>query len=210
MNGSSDLGTLTPTGTNLLAYINSIANFTLPTSGSNTNQSHKVTITGLDLAKNVITLLIESTPQTITLNLNETSNIDLDQDNKPDVSIKFAGLFVNRAELTIKPLIINSPLATTLVTSSTSATTLVPMTPKFTFKRDLKSGMTNVDVKALQKFLNANGFIIAKTGAGSPGKETTLFGSATRSALIKFQKANKITPAVGYFGAVTRRLVNSK
>lgn len=79
---------------------------------------------------------------------------------------------------------------------------------KYIFKRDLKSGMTGADVKELQKYLNANGFVVAKSGAGSRGKETTLFGVATRNAIIKFQKSKKITPTVGYFGAVTRAVVN--
>jgi peptidoglycan hydrolase-like protein with peptidoglycan-binding domain len=60
----------------------------------------------------------------------------------------------------------------------------------------------------MQKFLNASGFVIAKTGAGSPGKETTYFGSATKAALIKFQKAKKISPASGFFGPMTRAVAN--
>ena len=62
-------------------------------------------------------------------------------------------------------------------------------------------------VKTLQQFLNEQGFTVSKIGAGSPGKETTIFGPLTRSALIKFQKANKITPAVGYFGPITREVI---
>jgi peptidoglycan hydrolase-like protein with peptidoglycan-binding domain len=56
----------------------------------------------------------------------------------------------------------------------------------------------------LQVFLNARGYAISKTGPGSPGNETTYFGSLTRSALAKFQKANGIAPAVGFFGPITR------
>ena len=43
-------------------------------------------------------------------------------------------------------------------------------------------------MKALQQFLNAQGFTIAKTGPGSLGQETSLFGPATKAALIKFQE----------------------
>jgi hypothetical protein len=77
-------------------------------------------------------------------------------------------------------------------------------TTKTKFNRNLKYGMTGEDVKVLQQYLNANGFTIATKGIGSIGKETTYFGNATRSALIKFQKAKGIKPAVGYFGVVTR------
>ncbi len=75
------------------------------------------------------------------------------------------------------------------------------------FARNLEFGMTGEDVKALQQWLNANGYRVASSGPGSPGNETTKFGGATRSALIKFQKANGITPAVGYFGPKTRAAV---
>jgi peptidoglycan hydrolase-like protein with peptidoglycan-binding domain len=77
------------------------------------------------------------------------------------------------------------------------------------FTRNLEEGMTGDDVKQLQIYLNTHGYIVADTGAGSPNHETNLFGSATKSALIKFQKDNNITPAIGYFGEVTRGYVTT-
>jgi hypothetical protein len=68
-------------------------------------------------------------------------------------------------------------------------------------------GKKSVTVKTLQQFLNGNGFLVSSYGAGSPGKETTTFGKATKSALAKFQKANGITPAAGYFGPKTRAFI---
>jgi len=82
------------------------------------------------------------------------------------------------------------------------------VTNGYVFTRDLEFGMTGADIKELQKFLNAKGFVISATGAGSVGNETTLFGALTKNALIKFQIANKISPAVGYFGPLTRSAVN--
>jgi len=70
--------------------------------------------------------------------------------------------------------------------------------------RDLSTGKAGSDVLALQKFLNVNGYVIAKNGVGSPGKETSSFGSLTKAALISYQKKNNISPAVGYFGPATR------
>ncbi|MEI6304743.1 MAG: fibronectin type III domain-containing protein [Candidatus Taylorbacteria bacterium] len=58
-----------------------------------------------------------------------------------------------------------------------------------TFTKTLKLGMTNSDVKRLQIFLNTQGFIVAKQGAGSLGHETMYFGQATKAALKKFQLA---------------------
>ena len=79
----------------------------------------------------------------------------------------------------------------------------------YSFNKDLKLGSTGNDVKELQKFLNTNGYIVAPSGPGSVGSETTIFGYATRAALIKFQIANNITPASGYFGPITRAFVEN-
>ncbi len=79
---------------------------------------------------------------------------------------------------------------------------------KYNFARDLKTGMTGDDVQELQRYLNNNGYALGNTGPGSTGQETKKFGRATREALIRFQKANKINPAVGYFGTLTRKIIN--
>lgn len=75
--------------------------------------------------------------------------------------------------------------------------------------RDLQVNTKGADVKTLQQFLNSQGFIVSKTGAGSLGKETTLFGPATKAALIKFQAKNGIKPASGYFGPITRAFIKA-
>jgi hypothetical protein len=75
------------------------------------------------------------------------------------------------------------------------------------FTRSLTTGSSGTDVKNLQIYLNSKGYIIAPTGLGSKGKETTLFGALTRQALIKFQKDHKISPAAGFFGPLTRKFV---
>lgn len=77
--------------------------------------------------------------------------------------------------------------------------------------------MNNIDVLELQKYLNANGFLIAESGPGSPGKETTLFGFLTYTALIKLQDAyateilapSGLMKGTGYFGPSTRAFVNT-
>ena len=76
------------------------------------------------------------------------------------------------------------------------------------FARNLEVGTTGDDVMGLQVFLNTRGYQIAASGPGSPGNETNKFGGLTRAALIKFQKANGISPAAGYFGPKTRAVVN--
>ena len=72
------------------------------------------------------------------------------------------------------------------------------------FTRDLTVGSTGSDVMQLQVWLNGHGFEIAKSGAGSPGNETSKFGALTRAALAKWQASVGISPAAGFFGSKTR------
>lgn len=85
------------------------------------------------------------------------------------------------------------------------------------FARSLSVGSQGTDVLALQKFLNAQGFPVAGSGAGSPGNETTYFGPATKRAVISFQEwytDDILTPAglaqgTGYFGPGSIRKARS-
>lgn len=70
----------------------------------------------------------------------------------------------------------------------------------FNFTRNLMLRMQGDDVAALQDFLSSNGYLNAAS--------TGYFGMKTRSALAKWQAANKL-PATGYFGALTRAKVNA-
>lgn len=81
----------------------------------------------------------------------------------------------------------------------------------FMFVTDLKFGTVSTDVQKLQQFLNENGYIVNSEvdGAGHPGNETEYFGDLTRESLAQFQYRNNIEPAVGFFGPITRELVNS-
>ncbi|MFA6307393.1 MAG: peptidoglycan DD-metalloendopeptidase family protein [Patescibacteria group bacterium] len=78
------------------------------------------------------------------------------------------------------------------------------------FMRDLELGSEGDDVKALQVYLNANGFYVASSGVGSPGNESTYFGPATQDALSRFQRAKGISPAAGFFGVITRTYINEQ
>ena len=63
------------------------------------------------------------------------------------------------------------------------------------------------DIRALQAFLNVNNFTLALVGAGSPGHEVVLFGPRTLRALKAFQAAHAL-PTTGYFGPLTRAVIN--
>jgi hypothetical protein len=71
------------------------------------------------------------------------------------------------------------------------------------FTQDLRLGSTGIDVKKLQILLNKNGFLLAATGAGSPGLETMYFGSKTFAAVVAFEKAYNLLP-LGIVGPINR------
>ncbi len=91
----------------------------------------------------------------------------------------------------------------------TSPSTADAASDTCTFKRTLEMGVTGDDVLCLQKYLNNNGFVIADSGAGAPGKETGEYKALTQAAVVKWQKANKITPASGIFGAKSQAAYKS-
>ncbi|MBI5045733.1 MAG: peptidoglycan-binding protein, partial [Candidatus Niyogibacteria bacterium] len=98
--------------------------------------------------------------------------------------------------------------ATTIssVSSALSGTPVVtPVTGgAYSFTKDLTVGSTGDDVKELQKYLNSAGYAVAASGVGSAGNESTSFGSLTKSAVAKWQAANGLSPAAGYFGSLSR------
>jgi peptidoglycan hydrolase-like protein with peptidoglycan-binding domain len=73
---------------------------------------------------------------------------------------------------------------------------------------DLSVGTNSSDVLLLQQFLNSSGYVIASSGAGSPGQETATFGGLTKAAVMRFQRAYSI-PQTGTVGPLTRARINS-
>jgi|GEM_PF-2722462 len=91
----------------------------------------------------------------------------------------------------------------------------IPPIHSFVFTKNLKKGVRNQEIYQLQKYLNAKGFLVAKKGPGSIGKETDLFGSATKNAVVRFQTYLKQTynPAIvidGLVGPQMRTYLNTQ
>jgi len=82
-----------------------------------------------------------------------------------------------------------------------SFASFAPAARAATFTMDLTIGSTGAEVTALQTWLIAGGYSI-------PAGATGYFGAQTQAALAAYQKANGISPAVGYFGPITRAKVN--
>jgi hypothetical protein len=101
--------------------------------------------------------------------------------------------------------------ATSSLASSTPPLAAPPpgTTNPYRFIRNLSFGDRRSEVKKLQQFLNTQLAPIALgTSPGATGFETNYYGPATRAAVAAYQKANGITPAVGYFGPITRKKIN--
>ncbi|MCR4325246.1 MAG: glycosyl hydrolase family 18 protein [Patescibacteria group bacterium] len=98
----------------------------------------------------------------------------------------------------------SQPVATSGSVSSASA-----------FTRGLDFGATGDDVRRLQELLNTDtDTLVAESGAGSPGRETSYFGPATTHAVEKFQIKYGIAkagnPGYGYVGPKTRAKLNQQ
>ncbi len=70
----------------------------------------------------------------------------------------------------------------------------------YMFNKNLKMGMKNADVKALQEYLADAGFF--------NGNATGYFGSITKKAVVAFQLANDL-PGTGFVGPMTREVLNA-
>jgi len=153
----------------------------------------------------------------MTGDFNDASQENYSATRQWDLCSKFGGLIINPTCPNGKYIVyakfytasgIASPVASSSITLTTGATNTTTPTPaKYNFTRNLSLHATGADVKALQQYLNSHGFVISKTGAGSLGKETTLFGTLTYKSLVKFQKSLGWS-GTGFFGPMTRDYIN--
>jgi Putative peptidoglycan binding domain len=101
-----------------------------------------------------------------------------------------------------------SPTATSSPPSVQSQGSTLQNAGAITLTKNHQIWDTGDDIRALQQWLNANGFIVAATGPGSPANETSIFGTHTYQALIKFQQSKNL-PATGFLGPLTRAAIAS-
>jgi len=89
-----------------------------------------------------------------------------------------------------------------------AAGTTSPVAITELFARNLQLGMQGEDVNRLQRFLIEQNKGQAARDLNIHGT-TLYFGVLTRNALIEFQRAVNIAPAIGFFGPITRGYVNN-
>ncbi len=85
--------------------------------------------------------------------------------------------------------------------SATGTPTTATSVSSFTFTKRLEAGVTDTEVKELQKLLFTLGYFKEEA--------TGYFGNITKAAVIAFQKAEGIEP-LGFVGPATRAALNSK
>ena len=115
---------------------------------------------------------------------------------------------------------VTTPIATTSNTIPVVAASNNPVASAAHYaalNRAIKKGNTGADIKVLQQMLNSDPATqVSVSGAGSPGKETSLYGPATEAAVKKFQAKYGIvssgtptTTGYGNLGPKTRAKLNA-
>ncbi|GEM_PF-575279 len=77
-------------------------------------------------------------------------------------------------------------------------------TSAYQFNTNLTVGSKGADVTALQQMLAAQGHLVMPAGVAMG-----YFGSLTKTAVAKWQTANGVSPAAGYFGSISRAKANA-
>lgn len=91
-------------GTNMLMYIESTANFDAIVSKTNRVQNFNFKILDLDMITKKIKIEILSTQKIMEINIEDSKQVDLDNDEINDIIIIYNELLINRIDLTIEQL----------------------------------------------------------------------------------------------------------
>jgi len=104
------------------------------------------------------------------------------------------------AEQIIQALISNPALLTQVINNLGTATPSVPPATGAVcnFSRNLSEGVTGEDVTCLQNYLKSTGHFPAATNS------TIYFGPTTKASVVKWQTANGVAPASGFFGSISQ------
>ena len=166
--------------------------------GLNSNTTYVFEVIVQDLAGNMAT----STRKTITTLATRSAASSRDAMEAQEVVTNTQDIETVSEEVK-ETGIISTTTSTTIEQVNENMTTITNVSNSGSiFSNDLSLNSKGNDVTALQQFLVNNGYLIIPEGT-SYG----YFGALTRLALIKYQQAKGITPAVGYFGPKTRSAI---
>ena len=102
-----------------------------------------------------------------------------------------------------------APATTQAKTAKKAKVAVTAPTAAFYYEKDLELNDEGPDVLALQKHLVKKGYLkITKPSPEYGYNPNGFFGEQTKAALIKWQKANDISPATGALGPKSRALLN--
>lgn len=110
-----------------------------------------------------------------------------------------SGMVVPTAPTTPVVPVVTVPLSQT---AAPVVVTPAPISSAYTFTKYLTVGYKSTEVKMLQAKLRELGYFTYPTNTG-------FFGSLTKAAVVKFQKANGLKPYPGYVGPGTRAALNN-
>jgi len=102
---TKNLGTLTQTiANNVIMGAESVATFTMATSSNiETTESHSVTIS--EITDTSVTIIIQSDPITLELNIGDIKTVDVDGDGTSDLELTLNGITDGNADITINTLV---------------------------------------------------------------------------------------------------------
>lgn len=187
--------------------------------------SHSVSLTGLEpettyhykiKAKDSSSNTSESTDKTFTTLAAEEE----EEDEEPSDQTTTGGINLSKpvSEMSREEMIALILQILAILQNQQGQTSSIDGIPEsFEFNTNLSAGMNSTDVKYLQIVLNSDSDTkLSDSGAGSPGNETTYFGSITTEGVKKFQQkyASEIltpyglTAPTGYVGPSTRSKLN--
>lgn len=171
--------------------LDSNAVITMPTSVTSTPTISVVPVISATPVVPTVNSAVPAIPAVPVMPASGTSSLSASDREALIVSIRAQ---INALQAQVKTQGVATPSANAIANANVNAS----------FKRDIAIGSTGEDVRALQVWLNAHGYTVSSSGFGSLGNETATFGVLTRAALAKFQAKAGISPALGYFGAITQ------
>tara|TARA_Y100000034_G_C6883151_1_gene405017 strand:- start:233 stop:1861 length:1629 start_codon:yes stop_codon:yes gene_type:complete len=105
-----DLGSIVGTNGIIKAYRAATVNFDVTTSSEATSSSHSMVFDDVNYIDGQITITISSDPVTLTMNVDDVTNVDLDGDGVDDVEVTLNGIDQNgQVDMNIKDLITETP-----------------------------------------------------------------------------------------------------